>query len=542
MPPVPTASIRLPERYRVIRHIANGGMASVWEACDELLRRDVAVKLLAAHLTSDETARVRFQREARAAAGLSGHPHVVTIYDIGEYEGRSFIVMERMERSVADVLASGEEIGVERALRWLREAGSALDAAHEAGIVHRDIKPANMLLDRRDRLALADFGIARLAYEDNVTATGTLLGTSSYISPEQALGDPAASASDRYALAVVAFQLLTGDKPFRAEHFAAQARAHIDEPPPTASSRRPELGTGADEALLRGMAKDPAARWPTATAFVDALIAGLRRRPESVAAVAAAPAAAPEPVAETTKLPAVSGEPESARTPPRRREAIERGPAPATAAVDAPERSRRRWSAIALAAAALLLTGVAMAFALGSFGGGDDDDPAGTETQTGQTDVDDAQRRAERRAEQRARRRAERTATPAAKATATPAPERTATPTPSPAATPAPTSTPGTATAADPEAARPLNDRGFALMRARRYDEAIPQLQRAYELCRGSSQMDPCGYATYNYGAALRRSGNAAAAIPILEERLQRFGDNQYNDVAEELEAARAQA
>ena len=537
-------------------------MASVWEACDELLRRDVAVKLLAAHLTSDETARVRFQREARAAAGLSGHPHVVTIFDIGEHEGRSFIVMERMERSVADVLAAGEEIGVDRALRWLRGAGSALDAAHEAGIVHRDIKPANMLLDRRDRLALADFGIARLAYEDNVTATGTLLGTSSYISPEQALGEPAASASDRYALAVVAFQLLTGDKPFRAEHFAAQARAHIEEPPPTVSSRRPELGTGADEVLLRGMAKDPAARWPTATEFVDALVTGLRHGPAAAAAetpaakaataartpaTAAAAAEAPAPVAATTKLPAVSAAQASAPRLPRKPDGDSAATPTATAG---PERSRRRFSAVALAAVALLLTGVAAAFALGAFGGADAEDPAVT-PQAGQTDVEDAQQRAERRAEQRAERRAEQRAERRARRraqqspTPTPTPERTPAPVPAaPEPTPTPTPTPADtpATAGDPAAARSLNDRGFALMQARRYDEAIPQLQQAYELCRGSSRMDPCGYATYNYGAALRRSGNASAAIPILEERLQRFGDNQYGDVAEELEAARAQA
>ena len=536
MPPVPTASIRLPDRYRVIRHIANGGMASVWEACDELLRRDVAVKVLAAHLTSDETARVRFQREARAAAGLSGHPHVVTIYDIGEYEGRSFIVMERMERSVADVLAAGEEIDVDRALRWLRAAGSALDAAHESGIVHRDIKPANMLLDRRDRLALADFGIARLAYETNVTATGTLLGTSSYISPEQALGDPAASASDRYALAVVAFQLLTGDKPFRGEHFAAQARAHIDEPPPIASSRRPELGTGADEVLRRGMAKDPDARWATATEFVDALAAGLQR---PATATPAAGSDARASVAATTRLPAVKAQRGGTASPPRL-EPRKRPAVPPTATVEAPERSRRRWSAVAVAAAALLLTGLAMAFALGSFGGaGNDPAPAPS---TGQTDAEDAQQRAElraeERAEERARRRAERTATTTPEPTATPAPTRTAAPEPTPTATPAATPV----TASDPAAARPLNDRGFALMQAQRYDEAIPHLRQAYELCRGSRQMDPCGYATYNYGAALRRSGNAAAAIPILEERMQRFGDNRYGDVAEELEAARSQA
>ena len=531
---MPTASIRLPDRYRVIRHIANGGMASVWECCDELLRRDVAVKLLAAHLTSDETARVRFQREARAAAGLSGHPHVVTIYDIGEYEGRSFIVMERMERSVADVLAAGEDIGVDRTLRWLREAGSALDAAHEAGIVHRDIKPANMLLDRRDRLALADFGIARLAYEDNVTATGTLLGTSSYISPEQALGEPASTASDRYALAVVAFQLLTGDKPFRAEHFAAQARAHIEEPPPAASSRRPELGPGADEALRRGMAKDPAERWATATQFVDALVDGLRQTPAAAAPAAAAPAAA----AATTKLPAVSAGPDTPVSAPRD-DTPRRKAAPAVAAH---ERRRRRWSAVALAAAALLLTGLAMAFALGSFGGDDGEPETQTGTPAGPTDAEDAEQRAERRAEQRARRRAERTPTPKPKRTPTPAPQSTAAPEPTATATPAPAATPAPTTATDPATARSLNDRGFALMQARRYDEAIRQLQQAYELCRGSTQLDPCGYATYNYGAALRRSGNPAAAIPILEERMERFGDNQYGDVSEELAAARAQA
>jgi tetratricopeptide (TPR) repeat protein len=125
-------------------------------------------------------------------------------------------------------------------------------------------------------------------------------------------------------------------------------------------------------------------------------------------------------------------------------------------------------------------------------------------------------------------------------ATPTPEPTPTATPEPAPAPAPAPTSPPETSP--DPAAAAPLNNRGFALMQARRYEEALPDLQRAYELCQGSTQMDPCGYATFNYGASLRRSGNAAAAIPILEERLERFGDNQYNEVAEELEAARSQA
>src|SRR3954471_902389 len=304
VPPVSPARISLPSRYRVVAHLANGGMASVWEAHDELLKRDVAVKLLAPHLGEDERARKRFQREARAAAGLSSHPNVVTIYDVGEHDGRVFMVMELMRGgSVADRLRAGERIAHETALRWLREAAAALDAAHEAGIVHRDVKPANLLLDERDRLAIADFGIARLAWEDQVTATGQVLGTGAYISPGQARGEPATAASDRYALTVVAFELLTGGKPFVAEHFAAQARAHIEDPAPAASERADDVPRPVDAVLARGMAKDPGERFGSAAAMVDALAGALgggdvaptvaTRRPAPRPAPAPAAAAAP---------------------------------------------------------------------------------------------------------------------------------------------------------------------------------------------------------------------------------------------------------
>src|SRR5215208_5026672 len=225
-------------------------MASVWEAHDHLLDRRVAVKVLASHLGEDDRARRRFAREARAAAGLSSHPNVVTIYDVGEHDGKSFIVME--------FVRGGEQIAHRVALRWLAEAGSALDAAHEAGIVHRDVKPANMLLDEKGRLALAAFGIARLGLEDQITQTGQVLGTASYISPEQAMGQPATAASDRYSLAVVAFELLTGSKPFIGDNFAAQARAHVDDEPPPASERDIDVPRAVDGVLARGMAKDPA--------------------------------------------------------------------------------------------------------------------------------------------------------------------------------------------------------------------------------------------------------------------------------------------
>src|SRR3954466_9231139 len=283
MPPVTPDRISLPERYRVVRHLANGGMASVWEAHDELLDRDVAVKILAPHLGEDERARKRFQREARAAAGLSSHPNVVTIYDVGEHRDRVFMVMEIMRGgSVHDRLRRGDTIAHPTALRWLREAGAALDTAHDAGVVHRDIKPANLLLDEHDRLAVADFGIARLAWEDQLTLTGQVLGTAAYLSPEQAMGEAATAASDRYALAVVAYELLTGTRPFEAEHFAAQARAHVEDPVPPASARAVvPLSRSVDATLEKGLAKDPADRWGSAAEFVDALERTLAPREET---------------------------------------------------------------------------------------------------------------------------------------------------------------------------------------------------------------------------------------------------------------------
>src|SRR4051794_5555315 len=260
-------SVRLPERYRVTRRIASGGMATVYACEDQLLGRLVAVKVLSPGLAADPSALARFQREARAVARVSDHPNVVTIYDIGESDGQAFITMEYFPGgTVAERLKDGTPVPLPTVVRWLDEAAAALDHAHRAGIVHRDVKPANLLLDANGRLAVGDFGIARMATDVNVTSTGTVLGTAAYLSPEQALGKPATSASDRYALAVVAYELLTGGRPFQAEHPAAQARAHVESPPPASG-----LSSAVDRVLWRGLDKDPESRWPTARALVDAL-------------------------------------------------------------------------------------------------------------------------------------------------------------------------------------------------------------------------------------------------------------------------------
>jgi serine/threonine protein kinase len=480
VPPFSPASITLPDRYRVVRHIANGGMASVWEAHDELLDRAVAVKLLAPHLSEDERARKRFEREARAAAGLSSHQNVVTIYDVGEHEGRAFMVMELLRGgTVADVLRRGERPDPQQALRWLGEAASALDAAHEAGVVHRDIKPANLLLDDRGRLAVADFGIARLAWEEQVTQTGQVLGTASYISPEQAMGERATAASDRYALAVVAFELLTGRKPFNAEHFAAQARAHVEDTPPRASETAAGLPRAVDGVLERGLAKRPDDRWPSAAELVrrlDDALAPRRRR-----GAAAAPTPRPR---------------QSNGAPPPSRRTHSGGPA--------------RGAALA-ALVGVLVAGI-LALVLLNPGGGDQD----------------GRRTADRGTKSRS------TPTPTPKANSTPT--ATADETPAPA-TPVPA-------AAEPAADDPvaLQLKAYNLNRAGNPQEALPYAKKAVSLCGDSTNVSPCGYALYEYGKALRLTGNPQEAVTVLEERLRRFPKDQVKIVEKELRQARKAA
>jgi eukaryotic-like serine/threonine-protein kinase len=242
----------LPPRYRPLRVLGRGATAEVVLARDTELERDVAVKILLEDV-GDPSIPERFAREAVIAAELGRHPHVVTVHDTGRWRDRPFLVMEyEPGGSVEEALRSGP-VPRGRALRWLRETASAVDAAHARGIVHRDLKPANLLLDDADGVQVSDFGIASAAdAAERITLTGTILGTAGYLAPEQARGERATAASDLYTLAVVATELLTGRRP------------PVDWIPPEAAP-----------ALNRGLADRPEERFPTAAELVDAIADGL---------------------------------------------------------------------------------------------------------------------------------------------------------------------------------------------------------------------------------------------------------------------------
>lgn len=280
----------LPPRYRDPQRIARGGMGEIYHATDTTLGRPVAVKLLAEASSEDESIRRRFTREALAAARLSSEPNTVTIFDVGEWHERPFIVMEYLAGGSLEEIArspGGQEPS--RVLVWLEQTAGALDAAHRSGVVHRDVKPANLLLNREGDVHVADFGIASAAGMDSLTKPGTVLGTAGYLSPEQARGEQATPASDRYGLAVVAFELLTGSRPFQSDSPTAEASAHVNAPVPAISARRPDLPAELDGVFERALAKDPAVRYATCADFVRAVRAALTESAGTTRALTPAP-------------------------------------------------------------------------------------------------------------------------------------------------------------------------------------------------------------------------------------------------------------
>jgi serine/threonine-protein kinase len=254
-------------RYRMLEPLGRGSMSSVWLAEDEELGRQVAVKTLAP--TAD---RARFEREARAVASLS-HPNVCALWDYGEVDGRPYMVLEYLEGgTLEDRLRSGRPLPDADTSRIAHEVAAGLAQAHARGLVHRDLKPANILFDGEGRAKIADFGIARMG-EAGLTETGTVLGTASYISPEQAAGQPAGPASDVYSFGVILFRMLTGRLPFVAANAMELVRMHRDDPPPPVAAVRPDAPHPLADVVDASLAKDPESRPHDGTALVAALTA-----------------------------------------------------------------------------------------------------------------------------------------------------------------------------------------------------------------------------------------------------------------------------
>jgi serine/threonine protein kinase len=258
--------MRLRNRYLLLSRIATGGMGEVWRARDELLGREVAVKILRSHIYADPTFRERFRNEARITAALAD-PGIAQVFDYGEQSDVAYLVMELVHgEPLSAILARNGPIGPEVALDVVHQTAKALHAAHSAGIIHRDIKPGNLLVTPEGVIKVTDFGIARALEAAPVTQTGTVLGTAQYVSPEQAQGFPLTPATDLYSLGVVAYECLSGRTPFRGDSQVAIALLHLNELPPPLGV---DVPAPVRELVMALLAKDTAHRPATALEVAD---------------------------------------------------------------------------------------------------------------------------------------------------------------------------------------------------------------------------------------------------------------------------------
>ena len=271
---------RLGERYVLRERLAVGGMGEVWAALDEVLNRPVAVKVLRTDLAPDANFQARFRAEARTAAALS-HGGIAAVYDYGEVLGSAYLVMELVPGDPLSAMIADEgALGSERTLSIVSQAARALHAAHQHGVIHRDIKPANLMFTPELRVKVTDFGIARPRDHEPLTATGQVMGTAHYLAPELARGETASPLSDVYALGVVAYECLTGWRPFEGDNQVAVATAHLqDEPPPLPETIPPQIRSIVMSAMAKNPAKRPQGANALATLMEDARLRRLGNRP-----------------------------------------------------------------------------------------------------------------------------------------------------------------------------------------------------------------------------------------------------------------------
>jgi tRNA A-37 threonylcarbamoyl transferase component Bud32 len=268
------------DRFRLEERVGSGGMSSVYRAFDPTLERRVAIKLMHRNISSDPDQLERFRREARAVAQMN-HPHVVTVIDAGEDDGAPYIVFEYVEgETLKERIRRLGRLPVSEAVAYAIEIGRALECAHSHKLVHRDVKPQNVLIDRDGRAKVTDFGIARSLEAQGLTATGRVLGTTDYVSPEQALGHEVTEQSDIYSLGIVLYEMLTGEVPFKADTQVAVAMKHVREPLPDVQRRRPESSAALAAVVERATAKETGNRYST----VDEMVRDL----EEVLAIEAA--------------------------------------------------------------------------------------------------------------------------------------------------------------------------------------------------------------------------------------------------------------
>jgi tetratricopeptide (TPR) repeat protein len=551
---VNTRGSLLDGRYRVIRHLGSGGMASVLLCEDERLARQVAVKRL--HADSPADVEMRFTREAKLGASLN-HPNLVSVFDTTTDDEGVLIVMEYVEGEPLSRMLRRGPLRPEEVSAMVRDLGDALDHAHAHGVIHRDVKPSNVLIREDGLTKLADLGIATASDGTKITRSGIVLGTAAYMAPEQLDGRPAGPAADVYALAAIAFEALSGKRP-------REGRTPMEIAHKIASERVPDLRDvwatapkAAARVLQRGMAREPEHRPASAGEFARELAAALETGPEektaktktrrfgrrrsnaaavaAPAAGAAAGAAAASPAAAATPPPRAA-----AAKPPAHAAAAHAAAAPARAADPKPtprdtptapstasppyatggrRRGRERSPLLAIGLAAVFVA-LAVAIVAGAvLSGGDDEgsSPSSADRTPAQPAKQDRQNEPKAKKEPKKADEAPKEAAPAASAAQEEQP-----------------------VSYDPARGAALNDEGFRLMNAGAYDEAIAKLQAAVDsFPPGTSDLN-YAYALFNLGKSLRLAGRPDEAVPILEERLKI--PNQQDTVQRELDLAKQQA